>query len=527
VIKSLYIAHGLALPSTTGPWSEAELLLMLGRLEGVSLSAAEQSAYDFAAGELNRDKGIFKFSFIPTIEIHAHTNTEDFVTPDQYIRPVSSMKPLLVFNTEAWFTDYFYALGSFNLGNKVYNTMVNSPYSEGTQYVGSTLFGESAFSTNIWMVSPSTGPRDFDWSFPQRALLSIGGSFWNDKVKYLFNISSFQYPEYFTSEGWNPNVSVPSETHGYNLFIAHRFEYRPIRQLNFVLTEAVMDQVNTDEGETISPMSFLPMMVLHNISRPNELNTLITLEADYTVIPGLNIYAQVAMDEFQIPGVDAASSADTKTNPNTFGYMLGLQTAFPLGGRLFSASLEAAYTDPFLYLRGKSQGEQSKGEAGLNYVVANRQAVSPYLYYEEFLGYRWGGDAIVVNGHAGYREPGHWNAEANLLFMVHGTYDKWTTYRHVYSADHVAASGSQDVSGNTTPTTSHPQDNQADDNASKRDAASYTTALSLLGSWNLPWVRGLSVYGQADLVCVVNPGNRSENPPAWDLQMTMGVSYAF
>jgi hypothetical protein len=566
VIKSLYIARGLALPSTTGPWSEAELLLMLGRIDSEALSPDERRAYDFAAAELAAEHGVFKLNITPTVEIHAHANTEDFVTPDQYIRPVNLTKPLLAFSTEARLTDYIYIFGALDVGNKIINTRVTA--SNGVEYPGSTLYGQSAFSTNIPFVPPSQGAVDVDGTTPHRALLSVGASAWNlvvgrdrlswgpgqsgnfmvgshvdyhdnarlgvwgDFLKYTFNFSSFTYPgEYFgndprtdgyvydPSRGWDP-LQSPWEVKGFNFFIAHRLEAR-VWKLNFALTEAVMHQ---GRDGNFDPAVLLPMMVLHNLNRVNELNSLVTLEADYTVIPGLNIYAQVAMDEFQIPGGEDSATETATAQPNVMAYMLGVQTAFPIGSRLFSASIEGVYTDPYLYLRAFGHDDQRVGELGVNYVVANRQHSSIFMVYEEFLGYRWGGDAIVLNAHAEVRAPGAWNIGLNIMFMIHGTFDKWTTFdNNVYASNDLG-----NYPQNATPTTSgQGTENHADPNSAQRDAPYYLTAVSFLGSVNLPWLKGFSLYGQADLVYVVNPGNLSYNPPATDLQLTMGVSYAF
>jgi hypothetical protein len=88
------------------------------------------------------------------------------------------------------------------------------------------------------------------------------------------------------------------------------------------------------------------------------------------------------------------------------------------------------------------------------------------------------------------------------------------------------------VQNTQTPTTSHQTDNAADPGANDpsseryRNAVAMTTALSLSGAWNLPWVPGLSVYGQGDFVFVVNKGN-IEGKNAFDAQFTLGVSYRF
>ena len=51
-VKSLYISQGHALPSTTGPWSEDEVKLMLSKLDQDKLSPSEKEAYDYVLDSL-------------------------------------------------------------------------------------------------------------------------------------------------------------------------------------------------------------------------------------------------------------------------------------------------------------------------------------------------------------------------------------------------------------------------------------------------------------------------------------------
>jgi hypothetical protein len=534
---------------------------MLDRLDAAALAPGEQTAFDYALSELAPPKKVFTFSFTPTLELRGHTNPVDFVLPEQYVRPWNMAKPMLAFGTEAWFSHLFYVLGTVDIGTDVMTNMVTAP--NGASYPGSKFFGEGAFSTNIWLVPPSDMDA-LDWITPKRALISVGGEQWyatigrdrlawgpgesgnfmvgshvdyhdsvrmvlfNDSIKYTYNVSAFQYPgEYLTGTTYKPEGDPYNIIQGTNLFIAHRFEWRAWKnKLNFAFTEALMHSV--PQGGLPNPMALIPSLIMHNIYRFEEMNSLMTFEADWTPMPLLNIYGQFAMDEFAMPGDDPIT-ATTSNIPNAFGWMLGAQTAFPLFGHIFTGSFEFALTDPYLYLRSGGHGNQDNGTAGINYIVANR-ATFPVLYYEEFLGYRWGGDDIVLNAHAGYREFGAWSLEANILFMIHGAHDKWTTYQAVY-AENDLGNNPQD---NRTPTESHPQANHADPNAAVRNAPYYLTAFSILGSWNIgtlpslahiPALRTLALYGQIDVVAIFNPWNIRENAPIADLQFTLGVSY--
>jgi hypothetical protein len=307
-------------------------------------------------------------------------------------------------------------------------------------------------------------------------------------------------------------------------------------RLGLALSESVIHQ---DREGDISLEFFLPLSLLHDLNRAEESNSLLTLEADFALLPSLNIFAQVAIDEFATPGIEASPGvAAEPTAPSAFAYMLGAKSAFPFWNGIVNASLEGAYTDPYLYLRAdysksRKTNEQNPDDYPMNFVAANRYRYGNLAYWEEYLGYKYGGDAIVVNANASYREFGKWNMGVNLMFMVHGATDKWTLYGGVtppgtgYDGDNNAIQ--------YTPT-SQGTPNNADMNAATRNAVSYTTAVSLSGSIRLGTLphfankramQGLSAFGQLDIINIVNPGNRKENAPITDMQVTLGGSYRF
>jgi hypothetical protein len=599
-LKTLYLSQGLALPSTSGPWSEDELLLMLDRLNPDALQEGAQRAYDFAGEELSRKHSVFNFQGHVSLEAYAHTDTEHFVTEDFYVRDWDDSRPLLKLEFEGFVTPWFYGYSHFNLANAIYTVAAENPYTtfptdvgtsgwratSGTldpKYagsLGSRLFGKTAVSTNFQELYLGL-IDDTDFSFPQRAFISAGGHGWNiefgreryswgpgesgnflvgDQVnyhtggrlsayannfKYSFTVSSFTPPaEYYQrlddGVGYLPVGPYhwgTDEYKGVQLFIAHRIEARVLSdRLGFALNEAIMYQ---DDSLGIPLEVLNPLLLLHNSYRNKVMNSILTFEADFALMPRVNLYAQLVVDEFTMPG-EAKPGTKPNTSPTAFGYMLGAKTAMPLRNGMFSASLEGVLTDPYLYLRHKPSGDgntvdatqthnQKLNDPGLGFVVANRyHTYFGFMYKEDFLGYRYGGDAIVVNANAAYREFGWWNVGANLMFMAHGAFDKWTVYTKTL--------GTQP----STPTSGHPAENtpdtgyggnNADTTASTRNAVSFTTALSLMGSWNIfhdvPWIKNLAVFGQTDLVIIVNPGNRKENKPVTDLQVSLGVTYSF
>jgi hypothetical protein len=559
-IKSLYIARGLALPSTTGPWSEAELLLMLGRVDAEGLSAGERALYDFAQERLAPQGGFFNFDLDVNLEARAHTNPDDFTDPDDYLRNINLLKPLLDPRFEFFITDYAYGFLDVPVGARIYYALEEEE--DGTHIVSQQI-GKNAFALNIPMLS---GGADIDFSVPYRTFAAVGASgwnlvvgrdrlswgpgytgnfvvgdqvhyhtngrlsFWGDHFKYTYSISNFSYPaEYYNgwdSEDYNAAIAYDatrdggSPRKGLSLFIAHRLEAR-VWKLNFALTEAVMYE---NKSGVISLAEILPNMILHNLYMAENQNSTLALELDYSPLPRLNIYGQVVMDDFTTPGAESGATAEKSSRPDAMGFMLGLQTVLPTAAGVFSAFFEAAYTQPFLYLMHEKDGSNSN-----SYIVANRyyngQGTTDFA--EEFLGYRWGGDALVFALGGAFAKPGAGRLEGRLLFVAHGTYDKWTAYTPWYAA------GSSNYPQEAFLTETHRgAANYADPDAETRNAIRYLTGLSVAGSLNLgslpnmpPFLRDLTLYGQADILYLVNPGNISGARPIADVQLVLGVSY--
>ncbi|MDR1894993.1 MAG: hypothetical protein LBQ61_09975 [Spirochaetales bacterium] len=604
-IQGIYLSQGLALPSTSGPWSIAEMLTMLNRLNPEQFRPAERGAYDFAlsglspaaadpaAAEEGQPAGesllTLGFSGAVNLEALGHRNTEDFLTQALYVRDWGKVKPFLNLNFEAWVGNHLYGFSELNLGPAVYSLGIRDPFAPefnnahiwdaegdyGYRYgkVGSQLFGARGFTTNV---TGTFVPFNLDTSIPYRSFIAIGGpgwsvefgrerlswgagesgnlmlgsqvdyhtglrsAFYGSRWKYSYVLSAFPHPqEYYQAnsrDGVIDYLPVANYYHeftqyqGIQLFAAHRIEGRLFRgRLGFAVSEAVM---YLNEEGSIAPEILIPLGILHNYSRNASTNSLLALELDWAVFPGLNLYGQGLIDEFSIPGLESGPQVDKAVFPGAYGFLLGLKTALPLGRGILTASAEGVLTDPYLYLRSSeivSPG-MTVGTYPNNFVVANRYRPHYVNYNEEFLGYRYGNDALVFNLNAFYQEFGRYRGGLNFFYMVHGTHDKWTFYDRTFSTD--STNTPRDFS---TPTDTHDGLNRADKDARSRNAPYTMTALSLIGEATLglpPTSRGrrrgpVTAWAQIDFIRVVNPGNRRENPPIADIQWTLGVGYEF
>ena len=551
-LQYLYILTGRALPSTTGPWSENELCNMLDKIDSSLLKGGAKDIYDNLETVLGAEKKdacddfSMKWGLDTYLETYTHTNTtnEEFIGRFNWNYDVKNHKSFFDIKLETWPSSMFYGYAELPITNYLHTKSSTQPE-----------FGETSINTNIPTLQniPVFTLNLLNFNIPYKAFVAFGGNHWSvqigrdrmswgpgetgnfvvgdtlmyqnaarfttyfDSFKYTFVTSFFPHPSLYTgsdSSKWGQgNGGQDQKMNGINMFMSHRLEWRFFHdKMNFVLTEAIMYQ---SEDNFIDLQILNPCMIYHNYYIRQNANSILSFEFDYTPINYLNIYAQIVIDEFALPG-EPVPGKDNNALPDGKGFMLGAKTAFPLGDGIFHASVEGVKTDPYLYLRDNGNRDQKKGEYGINWVVAVRNFSEVGTFYdEEFLGYKYGGDAVVANLNAGFRSSSSWHVEGNVFFMLHGTHDKWTNWKYVSPDDPVDA-----------PTSSHKNENNKDDYAqSERNAVSKTLVMGVNGGYE--FMDGFSANCQLDWVTIWNPGNILSSKPITDFQVTLGVGYSF
>ena len=563
-VRDLYLLEGYALPSTTGPCSGSELLKMLRVFEGKTLEGTSKNLYDTIMQILDADasKPSFKAGLEINEELYANINWkyDFFHGRDNWIRGWANEKPFLNLNTEEHVGENFY--GFFDLSIGVAKDWKSGDSTERT-------FGDSL----LWSNTPflfANDMKQLDFNMPLRAFVAAGGENWSLQIgrdrlswgagttgnlvigdqikyhnmarfttydsnfKYTFLISAFPHPQmYYKDNGDNTmtySVNGANEVgngqsqymNGIAAFIGHRLEWHILKNLNFALTEGVMYM---SKDNKIDLIAFAPAYLYHNNYTRSNTNSILSFEADWTFAKGWNVYGQIVVDEFILPGEQnpKTATAEHKAEPNGIGYIAGLTYVTGAGDGILRINVEGAHTDPYLYLRdgdaqaGEATREQTLGRYGINYVVAVREMSDcggTQNYNLDFLGYRYGGDAVVGNLNVRYEVPQKWNVGANLFLMKHGTHDKYTAWTRIDNATYM---------NQTAPTTTHQTANYNDAEANTRDAASTTFVAGLFGSCKLPW--GFTAGCQLDFVSIKNPGNRTANGSVSDIQITLMLSY--
>ena len=570
-IKDIYLATGHAMPSPTGPWSEAELSAMIDRIPQTEVPDYLKDSYRHVKAELgkklNRDFDFMslQFSANTSVELYAHTNTDGQTRTDN-----NGVTEKVFTGRESWSYDVVHSNPFLNLDiefdvkNHFYFLMaidIKNGYHFGTNWENE--FGATHLGSNILFLQYIDGDHRLSWdiNIPLRSFASFGSDHWNVQIgrdrlswglgrtgnmaisdnlpyhdmarftafsksfKYTFLVSSFPHESnyYDPYRGSENTVGDKELIKGIKLYLAHRFEGRVVKdKLSFSITEAILYASKTG---TIDWRIFNPISIYHNLYTPSNTNSTITGEIDYTPIKGLNIYAQLLVDDLAVIGENAGGPSN-KGYPNAMGILAGTTYAISLKDGILKFNLEGAYLNPYTYLRYlKSPAEADIESYGLSYVVATRtyvagEPVDTLKYDEYWLGYKYGPDSIVANLNVEWKKPNFLTLSANAFFMAHGTHDKWTKWSEV------GGSGEEDWNKySVTPTSGHETENYRykDEDIQRRNAVSYTLDLGLFCQYHIK--ENLKVYGQADYIRIWNVYNRKDEN-ASDAQFVVGLKYS-
>jgi hypothetical protein len=546
-LEKLYLIEGHSLPSTAGPYSEAELLMML---EGVKPTSPQtQLLYDHIAEQLSVAPKILMSSAVGTtftvntaFELYAHTNSV-FKDEEYWIHGFNERAKFLDLTWDLWSTDNIYIFFDAVL-------LMNSLGNHHNNAEGNYLY-KNAIVTNVPFIPPADFGADGDFTFPYRSFGSFGSDHWNvsigrdrfswgpgesgnfmvgshfiqhDFIKFTTFHNSYKYT--LLSSFFPPDSTMGKDQNyeptGFTMFLGHRIEFSLLKdKIGLALSESVTykSKENTLNLAAINPFTFY-----HNEYIRGLANSLITIELDINPGKYVDIYGQLAIDEIAIGEI---SPPDPGAYPNAFGYMLGAKAAFPIQKTIIAkTSLEAAFTDPFLYLRGLD-GVVDSADSGYSHGYGHDAIVKnfnkPGDYKRMFLGYEYGGDAIVLNFTSSVEQAGKWSAFFDAMYMWHGNKrldSQWSVYGRNGQDSLVSI-----LSG---------------------DVIERTLVLSLGGKYHVSYIPGLFVKARVDYVHITNMKSdtpsivttstygdeveqylNEEGSNHWDVQSTFTVGYSF
>ena len=535
-MDALYLISGMGTPSNARPWTKNEANLILSRVDRTELTGVAAVLYDnlfttLSEGLAFQFKDGFQFGvgMDVSMEGYYHSNSDDFILEDDWIRGFEYRKPPLRLRFDFSLKDYLFIYSDLQYGQNRFNYLdtyvsiassgigsIILPGSMGTfpANLGGSLVTHSAnysktFHTNSL---PFNESYDIDFQTPKRAVATVGGDSWNltlardkvswgnghsgnfiidDHVDYQEFARAVVFSDYFKYDWLNVFFETnPSESETidnfFRILMAHRLEFRILDKLTFALSENVMFQ-----NDFLDLRYLNPAFIYHNLNNRSMFNAIAHVELDYSFAKGFNAYAQYVLDQAQAPNESAAQADAT-------GYLAGLEYAMAAGPGILTTSLEFAQTSPALYRRDIVDFLMFR-----KYFTHGAPPGGPgYLLAIDYIGYQYGGDMQVLQWDAAYRIPEMAEFKFELIGMRHGVVDYFTP--------------NADVNEIRVPT---PSGDEVDE----------TLVVSLSGEYSIPkiikWVEA-SLYAQMDWIgkrTLVKATGLYTNGTS-DLQLTMGLS---
>lgn len=576
-IATIYLATGHAMPSTTGPWSEAELQAMIGAIAEMEVPSYLKSTYESVLSALDAQPsstfrgGAMELDGVLSLELYGHTYNGDISRKDSngieekafagraswFAKDMTKNVPFFQLNWETWLGEHFYTYFDAYLSNSI----------RGEKEIGSTRLNSNIPALQNFELDVKL----LDINFPSRAFAAVGGDNWtlqigrdrlswgggstgnlvlsdnfpyhdmvrataySEKYKYTYLLSFFPSkvnyynqttdtsdPGYGRYEGNAYNNSTRA-LQGSAFYAAHRFEGRVLQdRLSFAITEAI---VYDSPSNSISFLALSPMYFMHNGYMPNNSNSTLAFEFNWTPVKGLGIYGQMLIDQFAMPGFETSPGPgkDEKTTTDGKAFMLGAKYVTGLKESVLTINPEMVYVMPYTYLRDYDQNYGLDYTGAVRYRLYSFEDYAPHtdILYDEFIiGYTYGPDCLVANLSLQW-EKDKLTLGAKAFAMAHGTHDMWTEWTSI-PKNTTEEDYKNQYSGITTDHSNTGNHKYGDSAKTDRNSMWYTLDLGVSAQYQA--TEALSIFAGLDFVKMNNIFNNSANDSS-DFQLVLSVSY--
>lgn len=517
-LKYDMILDGKTLPSQSYPFTKSEynLYSLLANKEVEDFKVANEYA---------------NLSFVvnPNLNFFVHANKNLLTTNFSF----KEQLPLVGLGFDFYTSSFLYSqfIMEIRESNKAtlpskYSDFANAIFRSNTIFIPPSSFGQFSldslpkayinFGGKSWNLFIGRDQVEFGNGFSGNLLLTNNMDFYDmirvsafgPNFKYTFLTTFFMDPINMT---WNDGQNDPLL--GLYFYMLHRLEFSVLdNKLNFALNEGIL--YVSDEGH-FDLQVFNPINFYHGYYIRGNANSIISLEANYTPIKGLNFYFQWAIDEINIEGLK-----DSSRHPDAMAGILGVNAAKEINDGLFYFSAEGVYVSPMMYLRNRYAypithgGVTSNTRPRFDFTAIQRYFIvgSELVYDERYLGYTYGNDCAVFAAKGGYESNQNWTVEGNFEFIAHGTYDMYTNwYRYADSKRDWPLTNNHSLTTNEKP------------GAAARDAISYT--INLRGTVKYDILDSLSVFSTLEWEGIVNHKNLKSNKFIQDIKFNIGLSY--
>ncbi|MBP5552654.1 MAG: hypothetical protein J6X41_04660 [Spirochaetales bacterium] len=447
-MDALYLLCGLARPSTNRPWSDSQARLILSKIDRNELSPVAAGLYDSILSEL--DKGLqwkigddfqLDAGIVFGLEMYAHSNTADFTTEDDWERSYQERKSLMRVHFDFTSSDFLYTTS--DLHYKWSRADYNDTYAQNladrasadgyiasykidatSYYVKKSYAFSQGFFTNFF-----TNTMNFSFIWPKRAIFSLGGDRWNLSINrdvlslgnaWFGNllVDKHHFSDYarFSVFGKNFNYdwilmflnttvsdNEQSATTEGRIFMIHTLQFRILDRISMTVSENVMYRYNTFD------LGFMnPAFIYHNLNNRSMFNALAYAEVNWAIVPGLEVYAQYALDQARAPH-EGESQSDSS------GFVAGLRHTSALGNGILTSYAEFAQTTPLLYRRDIV--DFVRVNRYWSHSALDESFGGGHVPFFDYIGFPYGGDCRLLEIRTTYRSLYHWQVSA----FVRGT----------------------------------------------------------------------------------------------------------
>lgn len=536
LVDTLYRAEGLAIPATSRPWSKAQADKIVEYANSLGIDEVNSSLYESILNVLDSEdmKWSFPdgFGFSAELninpEFYYHTNTEEFISEENWAYDFNDRSKFLDFNLGFSLDDYFYtycdllySVARYGEGGTVFYTPEEIKAGIGAiipagSYTENIIKENTRYSESFSLNMPShSGFFDFCW--PKRAFVSFG----NEKVNLIIgreriewgnsNVGNFifdkhveyhdlarlsLYSDFFSYE-WT-NLFLDSNYYGseeddlgYSIYMAHRLDFRILRNLTFTISENVMYKAQTLDFGNLNPGN-----IYHNLNKRHIFNAIAHAELNYSPIKGMLLYGQFCLDQATAPNESDSQSP-------SIAYLAGIEYSHKAGKGHLTANAEYVYTSPLLYRRDE-----------VDFLTFHKDNVfeawdAIRLYY---IGFPYGGDVNLIHFGIDYDIPETLYLSFTAEFMNKG---EMTLLK-----PHNASGDNNDYA--------YLEDNKSPSG----DIVNRYTTLTLSGEYKLPQLLSFmdaSVTGNISYVKAVEEVKQSKEIRSSkdDVQLSMGLKLCF
>ena len=442
---ALFVSAGYAQGSTSRPWTASEARSEMSRIDTSRLDGNQKRLYDMIMEiiGLPGEKEIISVDVEISPQAYFHTNGA-YATDEMWAYSFNERKPFATIDIQAALGPFYtycemgYGWGRITNKDESESLEALAIENSGGWYGLGAIVPVEDGSLKI-ITKSDVYSRKFLFNFPaitqieidvprktfftlawdnfsfgiyrgrkQWGTSRIGNFIFDDHVSTL-NYATFKV--FGKKFAFDYTLMIPAQTYSNNqgelfpakfrrVFAAHRLDVHLLDNLSFCVSENIMYKFDFPDVDILNPAS-----IYHNNTNSILLNAIAHLELQYVPVPGFRAFLQFCLDQATAP-----TEADTQDPAIAVSGGLGFVKVMESGS--LDLSLECALTTPALYRRNN-----------VDFLIwTNNSTNNPYIRYPVFtyMGFRYGGDAIVASADAEYSMFNGLGLKANATVVCKG-----------------------------------------------------------------------------------------------------------